>query len=193
MQRTGRSDRIALLLPALAVCLLRAPWALATTFGWDVDGSAQPVELTTLPSTRPADTGVLKIEGQFIKSLGLWRTTDLRTEWFTLESPSTEIRLPAGEYGCGRVELQEGRSPRMAGWSRGASFQIIAGQTTTIKVGGPLKPQVQAVPRGSVIDITFSLIGAGGEDYARADHQSPPQFTVTQGGRQIGAGTFEYG
>ena len=192
-QRIKRARRSTPLLPALDACLLAAPWTWATTLGWDVDGDAQSVEPTTLPSTQPTDMGVLQIKGQFIKSLGLYRTTNLRTEWFTLESPSTEVRLRAGEYGCGRIELQEGSSPRLAGSAYGTSFRITAGQTTTLKIGGPLKPQVQAVPHGSVIDITFGLIGAGGEDYARADNQSPPQFIVTKGKRQIGAGTFEYG
>jgi len=180
---------------ALIACLFATPRAWAeSTINWRPETGGGPVHLTTLPSTRPADMGVLQIKGQFIKSLQIERRIyGGRNEWFTLAPPPAEVRLPAGEYGWDEVELQHGNSPCLGARGYGTPFKITRGQTTTLRIGGPLKPQVQAAPRGTVVDITYSLTGMANEVYTRTDNRSPPQFTVTKGGRQIGAGTFEYG
>lgn len=193
--RRRRPYRRALPWLALAACLSAAPcegYSIVTLGGGT---GPEYVELTTLPSTQPADTGTLKIDGKFIKLLHFEHSTARGIESFELNSPPPEVRLPAGHYTWKKVELQEGDSPRLVSWGYYAvePITITAGRTTTLTIGGPLKPQVGAMPRGSVVDIYFSLTGSGGEMYTREDRQSPPRFTVTQDGRQIGAGTFEYG
>jgi hypothetical protein len=191
-QPTRHAFRSTLPSLAFAVCLIAAPGEGTTTFAWGTN--TKHVELTTLPSTQPADMGVLRINGKFVKSLEVERRiNDDRHEWFTLAPPPAEVRLPAGEYGWDKIELQDGDSPRLSARGYSQPFRITAGQTITLAVGGPLKSQVHATPRGPVVDLTYSLVGMAGEAYSRQDRQSPPQFTVMQGDRQIGSGTFEYG
>lgn len=198
-QQTRQACRVARCWLAFAACLSTVPCEGRSTIPERPETQTANVEPTTPPAAHPADTGILKINGKFIKSLQLERRTDRGADTVTLDSPSAEVRLPAGDYMWHRIELQEGRSPRLSAWGYSSSWghsawvHIAPGQTTTLTIGGPVKQQLQATARGSVIEMTFSLIGAGGETYTRTDRQSPPGFAVTQGDRRIGSGTFEYG
>jgi len=177
----------------LAATLLAGsrPQALASTS--DTVAVSQPALPAVSSEKQSADTGTIHITGRFIKSLRLDRTANDQQESIHLESPGTEVKLPPGEYAVRQVVVQEGNSARFVAYWYRHSITVTAGEPAALTIGGPLKPELQAVQRGAVVDLYFSLLGAGGESYAREDRQDRPRFTVTREGREVAAGTFEYG
>lgn len=167
------------------------PQALASAS--DTVAVSQPAPPAVSSEKQSADTGTIQIKGQFIKSLNIDRITNGQQESIHLESPKTEVKLPPGEYAVRQVVVQEGNSARFVAYWYRHSITVTAGEPAALTIGGPLKPELQAVRRGAVVDLSFSLLGAGGECYAREDRQEPPRFTVTHKGREIAAGTFAYG
>ena len=142
-------------------------------------------------SSEQADTGELRIEGEHITHLVL-RNDDGRSEVF--DSPGKSMTLPEGTYTLSDVEVAGGyrymsRSNRQAG-----QVTIRHDEPAVLKIGGPLKPSVEAVRRGRVLLLNFQITGIGGESYIgpRSDDQRPA-FAVYQGDRKIATGQFEYG
>ena len=62
-------------------------------------------------------------------------------------------------------------------------------------VGGPLTNSVTVKRRGSMLVLSYRLGGADGRAYRliRQDRTKPPQFTITQGDKQLASGAFEFG
>ncbi len=61
-----------------------------------------------------------------------------------------------------------------------------------------LTPQVQVTRAGRLLNLDYQLVDASGRSRAdelrqQQQRNTPPRFTVWQGGREIGSGTFEYG
>lgn len=111
--------------------------------------------------------------------------------------PSPSVVLPAGEYWVQELVLQAGFERRQLG--PGASprsmhrFAIVPGQACRLEIGTPLTSTVTSQRRGSVLKLDYALTGADGWKYSSRDRSDPPRFTVLQGGREIGSGSFKYG
>ncbi len=72
-------------------------------------------------------------------------------------------------------------------------FAIVPGQSCRLEIGAPLTSTVTWQRRGSVLKLDYALIGADGWKYSSQDRSDPPRFTVYQGDREIGSGSFKYG
>ena len=62
-------------------------------------------------------------------------------------------------------------------------------------VGGPLTNCVSASHHGRELLLSYRLLGADGGEYRPVgqDFDSFPQFTIREGGLQVGAGKFDFG
>jgi hypothetical protein len=59
---------------------------------------------------------------------------------------------------------------------------------------GPLTPRLEVTRMGRLLALDYRLLDGSGTNQVNRDQQpNPPQFIVSQSGREIGSGTFEYG
>lgn len=142
-------------------------------------------------SSGQANTGELHIEGEHITRLVL-KTHDGRSE--TLDLPGKSVTLPEGAYTVTNVEVAGGYCSAPRSNPQAERVTIRHDQPATLKIGGPLKPTVQAVRRGRVLVLNFQITGIGGESYqSPRSNDRKPSFAVYQGKRKIASGQFEYG
>jgi hypothetical protein len=139
--------------------------------------------------------GEVKIQGDAIVSLQL-----LGTEFTSRQfaRPDKVLRLPAGRYRVQQVKLDGGytsnaRYPRPDdGW-----FEVTPENPYELAVGAPLSPTVTARREGQYLNMKYSLVDAGGREYAKTDGvpqlRVPPRFTVYMDDQEIGSGSFKYG
>jgi hypothetical protein len=72
----------------------------------------------------------------------------------------------------------------------GRSISIEGGQSTMLTLGAPLRQMVRIERCGTLMVLTYDLIGRAGERYAVREDSEPPTFVVFKGNRQIAAGSF---
>ncbi len=142
------------------------------------------------PGEGTSETCELRIEGRLIEKLIL---VDRRGAPHEIDRPKGSVSLPPGKYRIQQVTLEDGYShvPRgQEGW-----FSLTPGRTHPLAVGAPLRSQLDLKRTGRTFQLNHRLVDGEGRLYFRglAGLLDPPQFTVRQGGRQIGSGTFEYG
>jgi len=118
-------------------------------------------------------------------------------------------RVPVGWHEAGAKTLTR-RDAAGAAWMaygpswRGAGkldlFEVRPGDTSTVAMGPPLMPKVQAEPAtDGVIRLSLSFVGRGGEGYhAQVEKNGqpvpPPRFRILDdSGKVLAAGQFEYG
>jgi hypothetical protein len=149
------------------------------------------LELVPQPATKLGD---LAVQGSYVHRLILDRSPELTV---VLDDPVGPVKVPVGVY------------PRQKAWLRNAksdaifkdtyppppSLTIRENQTTTFAAGGPLSNTVQVVTRGTSLQLSYELVGAGGRQFTLPgqDRTQPPQFTVFQGDRKVHSGKFEFG
>lgn len=134
--------------------------------------------------------GELKLEGQHVERLVL-RRSDGHTE--TLNDPDETVKLPIGQYLVKDVRLKGGYTRQTLLGSQN-KVTISESATASLKVGVPLKQTVAVKRRGSILELSYSLLGADGNTYAVAgDRSKPPAFTIYKGSREIATGKFEFG
>lgn len=133
--------------------------------------------------------GELKIEGKYIERLVLGRN-DGHTE--VLNDPEDTLRLPVGQYLLQDVRLKGGYSRRTMPHAH--RIAVSEDEPAVLKVGGPLKQTISVQRQGRILEMTYGLVGVGGETYAAVRNANKrPAFTIYKGDRKISSGKFEFG
>jgi len=159
------------------------------------------VLVTILLFTSPANMcqgqssrgGMLHLDGTGIERLVL---RDSAGQSKVLPRPGAEVSLPEGDYRVYEIMLRGGHFCH--GRQIPADQQVvrIRGRTpATLRLGAPLRQEVQVTRHGAVLALSYSLVGRGGESYwpARGGNTQPPEFTIYQGQRKLASGTFRPG
>jgi hypothetical protein len=143
------------------------------------------------PSAPDDSACELKIHGNSIEKLVLLRD---RGRGEVLNNPAASVRLPAGTYRVGNVQLKGGYQC----WDRDRAklekpFTLTPEAPGEIKVGGPLASSVKVTRRARVLELTYQLLDVGGREVRGTSRGDPPKFVIYNGDRQIASGAFEYG
>jgi hypothetical protein len=143
---------------------------------------------------QPAKLGEVEITGQFINRLIL----EGGPCTVVLDSPGRTAKVPVGTYTEARVTLKQGKAE--AYWDsnrsgRAQRFVVDGNKPTVIALGGPLTNSVSVQRRGESLQLSYQLLGGGGQKYnlANEDRSKPPEFVVYKAGKKIASGKFEYG
>ena len=147
----------------------------------------------TLTEQFPA-LGELQVAGQFIQRLLLEGGPYL----VILDQPPATVRIPVGSYGEPKVQLKKGDTlAYLQERYSPAGKRLTVGdkQPAVLKVGGPLTNSVTVTRRGASLYLVYQLKGADDRLYTlnTPAREHPPEFVVSQGGKKIGSGKFEFG
>ena len=129
------------------------------------DGGAPRYRLALEP--RQAELGELRVTGKFVKRLLL----PGKSFTVVMDHPEPVVKVPVGSYGHCQVQLKQGSAEayrqmaRFAASSTGNATTISARQPTVLNVGGPLTNSVTVGRRGRALNLSYQLLGAGGETY----------------------------
>jgi hypothetical protein len=135
--------------------------------------------------------GKLKLEGESITRLILRREEDGQREEF--RRPEQVIELPVGEYRVEEVHLKGGY---ICYASRGLIRPVVmvgADEQATLKIGAPLRQALEVKRQGRCLNMDYTLLGAGGEEYSSGNTGGMPGFRVYQGDKELASGKFESG
>ena len=158
----------------------------------------QPGETTPSLKVNLAETdspmGQLELEGKFIKRMVLEAGSSL----VLLDSPEATIGVPAGNYRLSYIFLDSGDTGLFqADLNRQQSedISVSKGESTVLKIGGPLCNSVEVQRIGKVLTLEYELLGIDGYNYnsLRGRVENPPTFAIYNKGKEIATGKFEYG
>jgi hypothetical protein len=136
--------------------------------------------------------GDLKIEGQHISRILLdGGEGDSHIEELT--DPCGTVKVPVGTYRVQRVELQGGYMSLSGGTGELTKIAVTEDIPEVLKLGSPLRQEVQVTRQGRLLILNYKLLGIGGEAYRSTSTVKPPRFTVYRGDKAIASGQFEYG
>jgi hypothetical protein len=137
--------------------------------------------------------GELKVTGQFMERVTLGGGPYL----VVLDKPEATVKVPVGRYTSASVLLKKGGvEARLDGpWQAAAGKITVAEKAPAVlNVGGPLTNSVSISRGGRNLNLGYQLVGAGGSyQMVNQDRAHPPEFTVYQGDKKVGAGKFEFG
>ena len=134
--------------------------------------------------------GELRLEGRYIERLVL-KCNDGHTE--ALNDPEETLKLPAGQYILQNVRLKGGYTHQTTP-DNPNRVTISKDSPALLKVGGPLNQTISIRRKGRILELTYALVGVGGETYVTTANQDRrPTFAVYKGDREIAAGEFEFG
>jgi len=132
----------------------------------------------------------LNIAGGFIEKLTLASKTSGDLEF---GHPGSSLTLPAGQYGVRALILEGGFFSFGHPAADDYWFTLASNAPYELKAGAPLKLNVQATRRGSVLTLDYTLNDASGRKYVDTKRAELPAFTVYKDGEKVGSGSFEYG
>ncbi|MEI7732170.1 MAG: hypothetical protein WCO56_21525 [Verrucomicrobiota bacterium] len=159
---------------------------------WVEQGRAPHYQITFAPQT--VALGELKLSGKYIQRLMLDQGSHFKA---IVDAPAATLSIPAGTYSQISVHLKQGASEASRDADRSTmSVTVNAQKTANLVVGGPLTNSVTVQRRGSaMLSFNYQLLGADGHAYRRlgVNQSEPPQVTISQGGKQIASGKFQYG
>ncbi len=161
------------------------------------EAQAEPKRCRLALTEQAAPLGDLKITGEHIRRALLKEPN--HTAIF--DAPTGTVQVPVGTYTAFQVHLQKGdrgASLKSDFLNRGVTKTITvrAGKPATLAAGGPLTNTVALNRRGSLLVLSHSLVGVGGDAYqldGGADYQHPPTFAIYRGDKQLATGKFEFG
>jgi hypothetical protein len=150
--------------------------------------TAEPVK--GQPARDPASCELV-LEGKHIETLLL---TDPHGQPKSLIRPGTREFLPPGQYVIVQIQLEGGywSYPKFAE----PKLILAPGKPCRANFGAPLNPTVAVKRAGRLLKLDYQLLDGDGRSYRKGDNSDrahPPQFTIYQGDRKTGSGTFEYG
>ncbi|UCE46636.1 MAG: hypothetical protein JSW47_13560 [Phycisphaerales bacterium] len=135
--------------------------------------------------------GELRLEGKYVEYLAL-RRDDGQKQSFN--KPQETVKLPVGKYMLQEIRLKGGYEHRPRVSHKRNRITISGQKPTSLGLGAPLKQTITAGRRGRILELSYGLTGAGGENYAVNRYtQKPPAFSVYKGDRKIATGQFEFG
>jgi hypothetical protein len=144
---------------------------------------------------RQAELGELKLSGKFIKRFVLPGSK------FTvvMDAPEPVVKVPVGSYGQCQVQLKQGSGEAYRGVARlvtphaADATKITATKSAILAVGGPLTNSVGVSRHGRALNLSYQLVGAGGEAYQLLGARQQPEFAAYRDGKKIASGKFEFG
>jgi hypothetical protein len=157
--------------------------------------AAQPgaAPLTVDFSEITAAMGELSLNGRFVARLVLEGKA-----LAILDSPAQTVAVPSDTYKVQSMYLQSAPGNPLLVCNRVDSVKqlaVAAGAPAHLDAGGPVESSVNAASRGSMLTLSYLLRGVGGELYTAVnpDAKNPPTLTISQGGRQLNSGKFQFG
>ena len=140
-------------------------------------------------------TGELEFAGTHFKRLRLLGMTDPGLNVTLLDFPVGSVSIPAGKYWGPAVYLDGGASCGVLRSEGPTAVSVVAGETTVLNVGAPLRNTLLARRSGRIVRMDYRLLGVGGEKYVQLNRaaRTGPRFAVRKGKLRIASGSFEYG
>ena len=172
-------------------------YKLAYDFGHDEEKSRLKVTFTDSP--HPA--GKLRINGRNIKRLILKESSVKGSSMVILDSPASEVQIPAGTYNY-QIVILDGGNPFGIFYSTFTNKLTVSDKETAIlQTGTPLANTVRVNRSGPILHLDYILSGSGGEKYLRlisrdnylANEETQPVFSIYCNGENIVSGSFRYG
>jgi hypothetical protein len=156
-------------------------------FTWRGDAAGSVLDVSFAPSA--TECGTIEIEGGQAKRVVLGGPAVV-----VLEPPPKSAAVPAGFYDKVTVFLGEGGKPAQY-FASLKPVRVIAGGTRRIKAGGRLENVATVVEQGSFLRIGYDLRGTDGNSYQpmASCRDEKPSFSIRKNGKEIEAGSFEYG
>jgi hypothetical protein len=138
----------------------------------------------------PAKVGELKISGALLHRVVLIGEPEVTA---VLDAPGPVVRLPVGRYVVSKAWLRKGATQALA--TPDKSFTVSDQGAATVTLGGPLTNSVTATRRGQSLQLTYHLVGAGGDTYRLIGREAaaPPRVAFYRAGKKLAAGEFVYG
>ena len=133
--------------------------------------------------------GELKLDGKHIERLVLETSTGRKT----FDQPAETITLPVGKYRLQEIRLQGGYTCRIFDASERDWVTIKQAEPAVLKAGAPLKQVIKVERQRGLLELSYELLGVGGEKYTAGDRSKTPTFTVYKAEKKIASGEFEYG
>jgi len=135
--------------------------------------------------------GELKLQGESIELLVVRRNDGQQQE---IQNPQETIELPVGQYRVREIRLKGGYNGRVVTSRPRDLFEISEHKLAALKIGGPLKQTISAKRQGRMLELSYGLVGVGGETYdAIRNANNRPAFAIYKGDREIAKGDFEFG
>ncbi len=164
-----------------------------------VPGKREPKLLLKLREV-DSPTAVLDVEGERIRWLLLEGPQSA-----LLESPNGTVVVPATNYDAfsQSVVLVDDSEEFYRSYGN-TDLRLSSGETSSFKMGAPLKNLVSVEYSGPVLALDYSLVGIGGEVYEALNCDDDiealldgtvdgPGFAIYKDGEELGTGNFEYG
>jgi hypothetical protein len=144
---------------------------------------------------RKAELGEIRLTGKFIKRFVLQGSK------FTvvMDAPEAMVKVPVGSYGQCQVQLKQGSGEayrevaRFVNPHAADATKITATKPAVLAVGGPLTNSVGVSRHGRALNLSYQLLGAGGEAYQLLGARQQPEFAAYRDGKKIASGKFEFG
>jgi hypothetical protein len=135
--------------------------------------------------------GELKITGDSVQRV----TLEGGPYMVVVDKPEAVVKVPVGSYVPYRVCVKKGEVEAvLTGPEPARRITINDKKPAVLTAGGPLTNSVSVSRQGRKLALSYKLLGAGGVyEVADLDRSHPPEFTVYQGDKKIGAGQFQYG
>lgn len=139
--------------------------------------------------------GKLRLDGEYIRRVVL----DGGAAGFTavLDSPPTEVEVPAGVYPRQIVLLEREGFTNVASGLGNNPLAVTETNLATLTAGGPLQNAVVISPEPSrgMVSLDYQLTNAAGISFRLAfqDEEAPPRLEIRQGDSQIAQGRFHFG
>ena len=153
---------------------------------------------------RPVELGELVLAGKYVRRLLLTANEARQTQpryTVLVDNPSATNKVPVGTYAQCRVQLQTSGGVQVSTDSMGVAPLLhtpVVGSSTQpvmLKAGGPLTNVVKVTSQGRNLRLDYQLVSADGRScrLSPEDRSKPPEWVVSQNGKTIASGKFEYG
>lgn len=152
------------------------------------EGAQRQLRLTLRPKTVPL--GEVRLLGGHIRRLQL-QGDSLAV---LVDQPESTLRVPTGSYQRRGVVLEaNGVRAVPQHDSVPGQMRVEASQALELKLGGPLTNVVDITRNADRLQLDYRLVGGDGENYRLLGDRSPPGFRILREGKEVAAGSFEFG
>ena len=160
---------------------------------WIVAGVilAAPVACLGMSQDGKGAVGKLRLQGKSIETLVLRRNDGRQQE---IQNPQETMELPLGHYRVHEIRLKGGYNGRIVSSRPRDRFEISEDKPASLKIGGPLKQTIRTRRQGRMLELSYGLVGIGGETYSAVrSANNRPAFAIYKGDRELAKGDFEFG
>jgi len=163
----------------------------AFDLGFTFQPGSNGVALEATLTERSPSLGQLNLQAPGCRGLCL---TNQRMA-VVLEATAGPVPVPAGSYGIADCLLErepgEFRCPTFIRCDQ--RLTVSAGQTSSLRLGLPLRNTVLARRDKNLLRLTYQLLGAGGEQYEYYNWAKRPRFSVYKGPIKLASGKLPFG